>query len=66
MLNKEIANTSEMFKRTDYNTKNTNILIKIPSVTGLVTIAVLNTKRTQVNPNQPGRGRKSPLKYFSS
>ena len=43
---KKIPNTSKLVKKNDYKTKTAEIENKIPSVTGLVTTAALNTKAT--------------------
>ena len=43
-VEKMIPNTSGMVKRTCYNTKNTKIENKIPSINGIVTIDALNKK----------------------
>ena len=41
---KKIPNTSALAKKTDGNTKITDIKNKIPSATGLLTTSVLSTK----------------------
>ena len=41
-VNKKIPNTSGLFKKTDYNTKITEMENKIPGITGLVTTAALD------------------------
>ena len=52
MLTKIIPNISSgLVKKADYNTKITEIENKIPSVTGSVTIAMLNTNATEIEKN---------------
>ena len=44
----KILNNSELVKKTDFNTKFTDIANNIPSVTSLVTISTLNKKATVI------------------
>ena len=44
----KILNNSELVKKTDFNTKFTDITNNIPSVTSLVTISTLNKKATVI------------------
>ena len=50
---KNVLNARGMVKKTDYNTKTTGIVNKIPAVTGLVTTTVLNTKATKIENKIP-------------
>ena len=43
-VNKKMRNTSEWVRKTDYNANGTDFENKIPSITGLVNTATLNTK----------------------
>ena len=50
---RNISNTCGLVKKTDCNTKITEIENKIPSVTGLVNTAVLDTKATEIENKIP-------------
>ena len=50
---KKISNTSGLVKKTNYNTKITEIENDIPRVAGLVTTTVLNAKATEIENEIP-------------
>ena len=47
-VDKEAPNTSEIIKMTVNNSKSTEIYEKIGSLTGLVTLSILNTKVPEI------------------
>ena len=49
----DVPNTSGLVKKTDYNTKITEIENKMPSVISLATIAALNAKSTEIENKIP-------------
>ena len=48
LLEKKIPDTSGLVKKTDYNTKTTELEDKIPSISGLATNAALTTAENKI------------------
>ena len=58
-ISQKKSNTRKLVKKTDHKTKITDIENKIPSVTGLVTTAALNTVVTKIKKKIPDKNNRA-------